>query len=124
MLNRVIAAVVGTRHERDRRKIQPVVDAINEQYARLESASEEELRGQTARFREIIRQRTAALESRIADLKEKKRTAKDPADRERIDLELSGADGSGGAEGELRRLTRDVLDELLPEAYAPCAKPR
>src|SRR5919206_4610595 len=118
MLKRVMAAVVGTRHERERRKIQPVVDAINEHYARLGTVSEEELRGQTAKFREIIRERTAGLEARVAELKEQKRTAKDPADRERIDLDLSGADGRGGAEGELRKLTADILDELLPEAFA------
>src|ERR687895_2084144 len=118
MLKRVMAAVVGTRHERERRKIQPVVDAINEQYARLQNVSDDELRGQTARFREIIRERTAAVEARVAELKEQKRTAKDAADRERLDSELSGADGRGGAEGELRKATRDVLDELLPEAYA------
>src|SRR5918999_154481 len=118
MLKRVMAAVMGTRHERERRKIQPVVDAINEQYARLQDVSEHELRGQTARFREIIRERTAQLEARIAELKEQKRAAKDAADRERIDLELSGADGRGGAEGELRKLIGDLLDELLPEAYA------
>ncbi|MDQ3949593.1 MAG: preprotein translocase subunit SecA [Gemmatimonadota bacterium] len=118
MLKRVMAAVMGTRHERERRKVQPVVDAINEHYARLRDVSEDELRGQTDRFREIIRERTAELEARIAELKEQKRTAKDPADRERLDLELSGADGRGGAEGELRTLTRDLLDELLPEAYA------
>jgi preprotein translocase subunit SecA len=118
MLKRAIAAVMGTRHERERRKIQPVVDAINEHYARLQSISEDELRGHTARFREIIRERTSALEARILELKEQKRTAKDPSERERLDLEISGADGRGGAEGELRRVTRDVLDELLPEAYA------
>ena len=109
---------MGTRHERERRKIQPIVDEINVHYARLQSVSDDELRGQTARFRQIIRERTADVEARIADLKERKRTAKDPAERERLDFELSGADGRGGAEGELRKLTRDVLDELLPEAYA------
>src|ERR671915_166752 len=118
MLKRVMAAVMGSRHAREARKIQPVVDAINEHYARLGDVSEDELRGQTARFREIIRERTAELEARIVELKERKRTAKDAADRERVDNELSGADGSGGAEGELRKATRDVLDELLPEAYA------
>jgi preprotein translocase subunit SecA len=118
MLKRVISAVVGSRHEREARKIQPVVDAINEHYERLGGVSDDDLRGQTARFREIIRERTAELEARIAELKERKRTTKDPTDRERVDNELSGADGRGGAEGELRKLTRDLLDELLPEAFA------
>jgi len=51
MFKRVINAVIGTRHERERKKIQPIVDEINEHYARLQSVSEDELRAQTAKFR-------------------------------------------------------------------------
>src|SRR5512147_3120929 len=99
MFKRDISAVIGTRHERERRKIQPIVDEINEQYERLQKVSEDELRAQTAKFRETLRERTGALEERVASLKEQKRNASDPVERERIDNELSGADGRGGAEG-------------------------
>jgi len=40
MFKRVINAVMGSRHERDRKKIQPIVDEINAQYARLRDVSE------------------------------------------------------------------------------------
>src|SRR5438046_2512991 len=110
MFKRVISAVIGTRHERERKKVQPIVDEINEHYSRLRNTSEEELRAQTAKFREIIRERTGELEARTAELKEKKRTATDPAERERIDAELGGPDGRGGVEGELRQEIADVLD--------------
>ena len=53
MLKGVLGKVFGTRHERERRRIQPIVDEINEHYARLQGVSEEELRGQTAKFRSI-----------------------------------------------------------------------
>src|SRR5690242_4186170 len=102
MLKSVIGAVFGTRHERERKKIQPVVDEINAEYARLHDVSEEELRGQTEKLRGIIRGRTQALEAKVAELRELKRTAADPADREKIDAELGGPDGRGGAEGALR----------------------
>ena len=102
MFKRVINAVIGSRHDRERKKIQPIVDEINEHYARLQTVSEEELRSQTAKFRELIRERTGEIETRVADLKEAKRNASDPAERDRIDAELAGADGRGGAEGELR----------------------
>ncbi len=108
----------GTRHERERRRVQPIVDAINEQYEQLHSLSDEELRGQTAKFRELLRERTAELEARVAELKTAKRSAADPAERERIDSELSGADGRGGIEQELRQTIADTLDEILPEAFA------
>ena len=118
MLKSVIGAVFGTRHERERRKIQPVVDEINAEYARLHDVSEEELRGQTEKLRGIIRQRTQELEATVADLRERKRVAADPVERERIDAELSGGDGRGGAEGKLREEIAEVLDEILPEAFA------
>jgi preprotein translocase subunit SecA len=118
MLKRLFTSVMGSRHERERRRVQPIVDAVNEHYARLQSVSEEELRAQTAKFRAIISERTTELEARAADLREQKRVARDAVDRERIDRELSGADGRGGVEGEIRREIGETLDELLPEAFA------
>ena len=110
MLKRVISAVLGTRHERERKKIQPIVDEINEHYARLQNVTDEELRGQTERLREIIRERTGPLEARVTELKEQKHSASDPVERDRIDAALSGADGRGGAEGELRSAIAETLD--------------
>jgi preprotein translocase subunit SecA len=58
MLKGVFGKVFGTRHERERRRIQPIVDEINEHYARLQGVSEAELRAQTAKFRAYIHDRT------------------------------------------------------------------
>ncbi|MEX0908215.1 MAG: hypothetical protein WDZ58_00515, partial [Gemmatimonadaceae bacterium] len=118
MLKGFVSKFVGSRHERERRRVQPIVDEINEHYARLESVPEADLRGQTAKFRARIAEVTDDLERRIAELKEAKRAATDPRERERLDIELGGADGRGGVEGELRDATAEVLEELLPEAFA------
>ena len=118
MLIGLLRGVFGTRHDRERKRVQPIVDEINEQYARLQTISEEELRGQTEKFRARIAEVTTGIEARIADLRNRKRVASDPAEREQIDNELSGVDGRGGVEAELRTAIAGVLDELLPEAYA------
>ncbi|HEY0972764.1 MAG TPA: preprotein translocase subunit SecA [Gemmatimonadales bacterium] len=118
MLKGIINSVFGTRHDRELKRVRPILDAIHEHGERLATVSEEELRGQTGRFREILRERTGELQARVAELKEAKRTAADADERERIDNELTGADGRGGVEGELRSVTAEVLDELLPEAFA------
>ena len=118
MFKRVINAVIGSRHERERKKIQPIVDEINEIGERMKIVSDAELQAQTAKFRATIQERTAALRAQIDALKEAKKTAAEADDREKIDSELSGADGSGGLEGKFRDTIRDVLDELLPEAFA------
>src|ERR1035437_11008014 len=118
MLKRMLGSVFGTRHERERKRVQPIVDEINVIGQRLASLSDDELKAQTAKFRDAIRERTAALSAEIATLKDAKKTAADPQERERIDLELTGADGSGGLEGKFRDGIRDVLDDLVPEAFA------
>jgi preprotein translocase subunit SecA len=118
MLKRAIAAIIGSRHERERRRIQPIVDAINEWDVKLQGQSEAHVQKQTAKFRELIAERTREIEKRIAALKEAKRGAKDVAERERIDQELGGPDGRGGVEGKLRSTIAEALDEILPEAFA------
>jgi preprotein translocase subunit SecA len=118
MLNTLINRVFGTRHEREGRRIQPLIAAIREQASRLEQLSEAEIQGQTAKFRATIAERTGALEARVAELKAAKRSATNLGERDQIDEELQGNDGRGGAEGELRDAIRDTLDELLPEAFA------
>src|SRR4051812_35983792 len=117
-LTGMLSGVFGTRHERERKRVQPIVDEINEHYERLQGVSEDELRGQTEKFRVRIRERTGEIEARIAELREQKRVTADPAAREAVDNQLSGVDGRGGAEAELREAVADVLDELLPEAFA------
>ncbi len=118
MLKRVLSVFMGTRHERDRKKIQPILGAIHEHEERLASASEEEIRGQTAKFRKLLHERTDALEARAAELRELKRSATDAAERDRLDTELSGVDGSSGLEAAIRQTIADTLDEILPEAFA------
>jgi preprotein translocase subunit SecA len=118
MFKRVLTAILGTRHDRDLKRIQPILDAIHEHEARLATVSDDEVRAQTAKFRGILQERTGALETAAAELRERKRGASDAAERERLDNELSGADGSSGVEGELRRTIAETLDEILPEAFA------
>src|SRR3954471_5842315 len=117
-LTGMLSGVFGTRHDRERKRVQPIVDEINEHYERLQGISEEELRGQTEKFRARIRERTGEIEARIAALRDQKRITEDPAARDAVDNQLSGVDGRGGAEAELREAVADVLDELLPEAFA------
>ena len=118
MLKKMISRVFGTRHERERRRVQPIIDEIVTCEARLSTMSDAELQAQTARFRERIAARVGPIDARILALKDAKQTAAAPEDRERIDNELHGVDGRGGAEHEQRTAIAALLDELLPEAFA------
>lgn len=118
MFNKLLGGIFGTRHDRELKRIRPILAEIATHDARLSAASEDDLRAQTVKFRALIAERTAPLSAQIAALKEQKRTAADAADRETIDQQLSGADGKGGLEDAYRVLIGDTLDEILPEAFA------
>ncbi|MBL0940811.1 MAG: preprotein translocase subunit SecA [Gemmatimonadaceae bacterium] len=118
MLKSLISKVFGTRHERERKRVQPILEEIHEIEARLAGLSNEEIQAQTAKFRAMLAERTGPIEARIAELKAAKHDTADAGERERLDNELQGADGRTGVEGELRTAIAETLDEILPEAFA------
>jgi preprotein translocase subunit SecA len=118
MLKALMGKVFGTRHDRERKRVQPILDEITRVGTMLRERSDAEIQGQTAKFRALLHERTHELEAQVAEFKAAKRTAGDAAERERIDLLLGGADGRGGAEAALRNAIAETLDELLPEAFA------
>ena len=67
MIDRVLAEVFGTQHERDIKKLLPRVARINALEPAMKALSDEELRGKTAQFRARI---TAEME-KVADAEEK-----------------------------------------------------
>ena len=118
MLKGLLTGLFGTRHDRERKRVQPIVDEVNGFRARLQALSDADLQAQTPKFRARLAERTGDLEQRIAELKARKHATRDAGEREQLDREIAGADGRGGLEGELRAATAEVLDAILPEAFA------
>ncbi len=112
MLKNLITSVFGDRHEREARKLQPLVDEINAIADRLQSLPEEGLKGQTAKLRGIVVERTGELQAQLEELRATKRRTEDAADREALAIEMREV------EEELKKATQEVLDEILPEAFA------
>ncbi len=114
----IIEKIFGTKHERDIKKIRPIVDKINEIYETYHDLTDEELRAKTDEFRQRINERVQPIRDRIAELEEQLRadTVEDDG-KEAIDLEAIREEISQLEEEEYRE-TQAVLDEILPEAYA------
>ncbi len=75
MIDRVLAKVFGTQHERDLKKLAPRVEAINALEPAMEALSDDALRARTPEFRERLRK---ALEGVPAeDLKQARNAALD-----------------------------------------------
>jgi preprotein translocase subunit SecA len=112
MLKNLLNKVFGDRHERESRKLAPLVADINEVAEQLRGLSDEELKAQTPKFKAIIQERTADLEAEIADLRQARRTTEDAGERETLTVEMRRL------EDGLKEMLQQVLDDLLPEAFA------
>ena len=112
MLKAAIKALIGSHHKREAKKLEPLVDEINEICEGLASLSDEQLKGKTEEFRQRIQERTADLKGRIAALREEKRRSVDAPEREALSLEINGL------QTELKAALQDALEDILPEAFA------
>ena len=54
MLNNILAKIIGTKNERELKKLQPLVSAINELEPRMQACSDTELQAWTIKFRERV----------------------------------------------------------------------
>ena len=112
MLKGLVTRIIGSRHDREARKLQPLVDEINalaEDYGRI---SDDDLKGKTAEFRGRIAEHTADLRDRIAALRDEKRKSEDASHRAQLTQEI------GDLEQQPLHALEEILDELLPEAFA------
>src|SRR5438105_1392409 len=112
MLKSLLGQIFGTRHEREAKKLMPIVDQINASVAELSALSEDEFRGQTAKLKSIVEERTGELNAELAALRERKRSTEDAEEREQLGVEMRQL------EERLKTETQGVLDDILPEAFA------
>ena len=102
----------GSKHERDVKAVRPLVDEINACCEDLQGLSDDELRAKTEEFRARIREAVKETEDRIAALRLQVQEELDGAQRETMLDEIA----SLGKERD--EITRDLLDDMLPEAFA------
>ena len=112
MLKSLVTKVVGTRFQRELKRIQPLVDAIHRHEERLKGVPDGDVQRQTERFRELIAERTSALAADVERLKQAKHDCPDAAERAAL------SDRLAHAEQKYARALQATLDDVLPEAFA------
>jgi len=96
LINALVAKVFGTKNEREIKRLMPRVEAINALESTVRQLSDEQLRAKTDEFRQRIQERLAGIpDEPDADFDRRK--------------EL---------DSERAQLVKEVLDELLVEAFA------
>ena len=84
MIKPLMTAVFGSRFDRERKRIQPIVDQIHAHEERLKDLNEAELKAQTARSASGWRT-TGALKAELDEVREAKHGCADPVERDRLE---------------------------------------
>jgi preprotein translocase subunit SecA len=96
LINSLVAKVFGTKNEREIKRLLPRVDAINALEPQMQKLSDAELRGKTDEFRQRLQERLG-------------RFVAEPD---------AGPDRLKQVEADRDQALKDVLDEILEEAFA------
>ena len=96
---------------KDVEQLLPIVDEILAEYEKLSSLSDEQLKQKTNDFKQKIQDDTSELRAKIDELNEKLKSD-DEFDRQAIYDELDTLND------ELNDKYEEVLDEILPQAFA------
>jgi len=115
MINGLLKKVFGSKHEREAKKLLPIVEQINRFDESMVSLTDEDIRLKTEEFKQKIKEFTAEEAKEYEDLLLNMRTNQDP------NLAKGLIDELKAAEKRLFDAERAVLDEILPEAFA-CVK--
>jgi len=109
-----ITKIFGTKSERDLKEIGPYVQLVNDEYAKLKSLSDDQLRAKTAELKGIIASDLKALDEQIAALH--KKIADNPG------LDINEKEKTFGEIDKLeKQRNKDleaVLMKILPTAFA------
>lgn len=109
----ILNKIFGSKSARDIKHIQPLVEKIKEEYAKLESLSHDELRAKTTLFKKKIATHLKEIDEEISTLKK---------DAEVPDMDIAEKtsiyEKVDKLEKERDKQLEDVLMEILPEAFA------
>jgi len=106
--------VFGTKSEKDIRDIEPIVEEIKKIYPTLSSLSNDELRNKVTKLKEQIQAHIAEEKSKIAGIQSKMDADAnmDVNTKEELYKEIDEI------EEEITKKIEDVLNDILPEAFA------
>ena len=107
-----LTKIFGNKSDRDIKEIMPYVIATNEEYAKLANLSNDELRQQSIELQQIIQDRISDENKQIADLRQQIEQEEDIEKKENLYNQIDKI------EETIDTKIADVLDELLPRAFA------
>jgi preprotein translocase subunit SecA len=109
---KILTKLFPTKHAKDVKAVQPIVESINSYYEEYNSLTDDELRAKTLELKGRIKTETEEIENKINELREKLKEDLEHKARIEIYDELDVLDK------EYYETLSAVLDDILPEAFA------
>jgi preprotein translocase subunit SecA len=110
MLN-IIKKVFGDKHTKDIKILSPIADEINQEYEKLKGLTDDELKAKTQEFKVKIQEYTAETRGKIEEIRARLQSDEE-FDRN------TAYDDIDNLDAELNDKYEEILDQLLPEAFA------
>ena len=120
MLARWAQKIFGSKNERELKRMRPLVEEIGQLEPELQALSMDELRAKTDIFRSRIQEATAATRAQLDEIAQQtaEMTPEGIPDEDELEKLDYFQEERTILEKELRTAEADVLDDILPEAYA------
>jgi preprotein translocase subunit SecA len=111
-LEKIFGKLFGSKSERELKQMMPLVQAINAEYEKLKSLSNDQLRNKTIEFKNRIKEHLNEVDTQIAALNNAASASEDVHEKDAIYKQVDGL------RKERDKKIEEILQELLPEAFA------
>ncbi len=113
LLLKVLSGIFGNKSQKDIKEVMPILELIKQEYARLQSLGNDELRAEGQKLRQEVRDYIQTEQNEIAELKERAESGEIPLEEgeklyDRVDKLTEVID----------KKTEEILNKILPVAFA------
>lgn len=108
----IFKGLFKSKSERDYDKYAPIVDAVHEEYEKLQALTNDQLRNKTLEFRKRIADHLAGIDEDMRSIREQAKETEDIHHKEELFKEVDAL------QKERDKHLEEILKELMPEAFA------
>jgi preprotein translocase subunit SecA len=111
-LEKIFSKLFGSKSERELKKMMPIVEAINAEYEKLKSLSNDELRHKTQFFKNSIKEYLREIDEQIETLQTSAASIGDVHEKDAVYKQIDEL------KKDRDKRIEEILNQLLPEAFA------
>ncbi|MDW8274044.1 MAG: hypothetical protein RMJ53_07440 [Chitinophagales bacterium] len=109
---KILSKLFGSKNERELKQITPLVEAINQEYEKLKSLTNDQLRQKTEEFKSRIKDYLKEIDNEISELHENALAETDILKKDELFKQIDLL------KKERDKKIEEILNQLLPEAFA------